>query len=79
MTIKDYSEYVTEDGCHNGTIRMHDMTADEIRLWCDYARRKYYLRPKYILYKLAQQVRRPSEIRRTFKATKRFVRFLKPS
>ena len=79
LTIKDYSEYVTEDGNHNSVLRMPDMTSDEIREWCNDARRRYYLRPKYILYKLAQQVTRPSEIRRTFKATKRFVRFLKPS
>lgn len=78
LTINDYSDYVTEDGCHNSTIRMNDMTEDEIRQWCDYARRKYYLRPKYILYKLAQQIRHPSEIRRTFKATKRFMKFLVP-
>jgi radical SAM superfamily enzyme YgiQ (UPF0313 family) len=76
LTIKDYSEYVTDDGNHNGTIKMHDMTPEEIRKWCDYARRRYYLRPRYILYKLTQQIRYPSEIRRTFKATKRFVRFL---
>ena len=78
LNIKDYSDYTTEDGCHNSTIRMHDMTADEIRQWCDYARRKYYLRPRYIAYKLFQQFQRPSEIRRTFKAAKRFVRFLIP-
>ena len=79
LTIKDYSDYVTEDGNHNSVLRMPDMTSDEIREWCNDARRKYYLRPKYILYKLVQQVTHPSEIRRTFKATKRFVRFLKPS
>jgi len=78
LTVKDYSEYVTEDGYHNSTIRMHDMSGDEIRQWCDYARRKYYLRPKYIFYKLTQQVRHPSEIRRTVKATKRFIKFLIP-
>jgi radical SAM superfamily enzyme YgiQ (UPF0313 family) len=78
LTVKDYSDYVTRDGCHNSTIKMYDMSAEEIRKWCDNARIKYYLRPKYILYKLAQQVRKPSEIRRTFKATKRFIKFLIP-
>lgn len=79
LTIRDYSDYITEDGCHNSTIRMHDMTADQIRQWCDYARRRYYLRPRYIAYKLLQQFLHPSEIRRTFKAAKRFMRFLVPS
>src|SRR3972149_10128632 len=79
LTIKDYSDYVTEDGNHNSVLRMPDMTSEEIREWCNDARRRYYLRPKYLLYKLAQQVTHPSEIRRTFKAAKRFVKFLKPS
>ncbi len=78
LTIRDYSDYVTEDGNHNSVLRMPDMDSDEIRKWCDYARRKYYLRPKYVAYKLAQQFKHPSEIRRTFKAAKRFVRFLLP-
>ena len=78
LMISDYSDYVTEDGNHNGVLKMLNMNPEEIRRWCDYARRRYYLRPKYILYKLAQQVRHPSEMRRTFKATKRFVRFLIP-
>jgi len=76
LTVKSYSEYVMSDGCHNSTIRMPDMTEDEIRQWCDYARRKYYLRPRYIAYKIVQQLKNPSEIRRTFKAAKRFIRFL---
>ncbi len=78
LKIKNYADYVTEDGNHNGVSRMPDMTSDEIREWCNYSRRKYYLRPKYIAYKLAQQFRHPSEIRRTFKSAKRFVRFLIP-
>ena len=76
LTIRGYSDYVTEDGNHNGVLKMPDMTSDEMRQWCDYARRKYYLRPKYILYKIMQQIQHPSEIRRTFKAAKRFVKFL---
>jgi anaerobic magnesium-protoporphyrin IX monomethyl ester cyclase len=79
LMISDYPDYVTKDGNHNGVLRMPDMTSDEIREWCDYARRRYYLRPRYILYKLVQQLRHPSEMRRTFKAAKRFARFLLPN
>jgi hypothetical protein len=57
---------------------MPDMDSNEIRQWCDYARREYYLRPKYLAYKLLQQIKRPSELRRTFKAARRFVKFLVP-
>jgi anaerobic magnesium-protoporphyrin IX monomethyl ester cyclase len=78
LTIKDFSEYVTEDGCHNSVLRMPDMDSIEILQWCDYARRRYYLRPKYLLYKLLLLMRKPAEIRRTLKAAKRFIRFLIP-
>lgn len=78
LTIKNFPDYVTEDGCHNSVLRMPDMNSYEITKWCDYARRKYYLRTRYILYKMFQQMRHPSEIRRTFKAAKRFLRFLIP-
>ena len=78
LTVRDFSDYVTEDGNHNSVLKMPDMTSDEIREWCNMARRRYYLRPRYLLYKLFQQVRRPSEIRRTFKAARRFVKFLRP-
>jgi len=76
LTIKNYSQYVTEDGCHNSVLRMPDMSSEEIRRWCDYARRRYYLRPRYLAYKLFQQLRNPSESRRTFRAAKKFIKFL---
>lgn len=78
LTIKDFSDYVTEDGCHNSVLRMPDMDSNQIREWCDYARRRYYLRLKYIAYKILQQIKKPSEIRRTVKATRRFMKFLIP-
>jgi anaerobic magnesium-protoporphyrin IX monomethyl ester cyclase len=78
LTVASWANYVTEDGNHNSVLRMPDMNSDEIREWCNYARRRYYLRPRYLLYKLFQQIKRPSEIRRTFKAAKRFIRFLRP-
>ncbi|MBF0343288.1 MAG: cobalamin-dependent protein [Nitrospirae bacterium] len=78
FTIKDYPEYLTEDGCHNSVLKMPDMNSDEIRRWCNFARRQYYLRSKYIAYKIIQQITHPSEIRRNFKAAKRFIRFLIP-
>jgi anaerobic magnesium-protoporphyrin IX monomethyl ester cyclase len=78
LTARSWADYLTEDGNHNSVLRMPDMDSDEIREWCNGARRRYYLRPRYLIYKLLQQVRHPSEMRRTFKAAKRFARFLIP-
>jgi len=72
----DYRDYVTDEGFHNSLVKMEDMTVDEILSWCNESRKKYYLRPKYILYKVKQSIFSPQEARRNFKAAKRFVRIL---
>ena len=72
----NYSDYVTEEGMHNSLVRMKDMTVDEILSWCDESRKKYYLRPKYLFYKLKQSILHPQEIRRNFKAGRRFIKIL---
>jgi radical SAM superfamily enzyme YgiQ (UPF0313 family) len=77
LTVTGYADYVTHDGNHNSVVRMPDMSSEEIRQWCDYARKKYYMRPQYLWRKAIQQIRRPSEFRRTVKAAKRFIHFLK--
>jgi len=76
ITVDSYDQWVTLDGLHNSVVRMPDMNCREIVDWCDYARRRYYLRPKYLAYKLWQSVTRPSEIVRNVKAARRFGRFL---
>lgn len=76
LTVNDYSEYLTGDGNHKSVSRTPEMTSEELTQWCDHARRKYYLRPRYIAYKLMQQIKRPSEARRTFRAAARFMKFL---
>lgn len=76
LTVSNYSEYLTKDGNHNSVVKMYDMSSDEIREWCNYARRKYYLRPRYLGYKVLRLLENPSDIRRTFKSAQRFVRHL---
>ena len=72
----DYREYVTDEGFHNSLVRMKDMSVEEILSWCNESRKKYYLRPKYLFYKLMQTIFSPQEARRNIKAAKRFVRIL---
>lgn len=77
LTAESYEDYLTEEGLHNSVVKMPDMSSDEITAWCNFARKKYYLRPKYVLYKAFRIIRRPSEFMRTYKAFKQFFRFLK--
>ena len=77
MTVESYDQWVTKDGLHNSVVRMPDMTQQEIVSWCDYARKQYYLRPRYLFYKLFQTIFIPSEFVRNIKAGLRFVNYLR--
>ena len=76
LSSTDYRDYVTDEGFHNSLVRMDDMSVDEILSWCNESRKRYYLRPKYILYKLKQSILSPQEFRRNFKAAKRFIKIV---
>ena len=72
----DFSKWITPEGLHNTVISTEALSSEELVRFCDDARRQFYLRPAYILYKLRQMVTHPSEIRRTFKAARTFIKYL---
>jgi len=76
LTAKDYSEWITPEGLHNCVVRNETLTSEDLVRLCDQGRRKFYLRPRYFLYKLSQIIERPSEIVRTAKASRVFFKHL---
>lgn len=76
LLTEDYSRWLTEDGMHNCVVERPDLTHRELVEFCDRARREYYLRPRYMIFKLRQIMTRPDEAKRTFKSLKRFWRHL---
>jgi len=76
ITAADYSQWITPEGLHNCVVRNETLTSTELVRLCDVARRKFYLRPKYITYKLIQMIEKPTEIVRTIKSAKTFFKHL---
>ena len=76
ISAKSFDEWLTPEGLHNTVVRTHDLTAQEIVDFCNYARREYYLRPAYIFMKLRSMFRNPAEVRRTLKAFLSFYKYL---
>jgi radical SAM superfamily enzyme YgiQ (UPF0313 family) len=76
LTASDYSQWITPEGLHNCVIRNETLRSQELVRLCDFARKRYYLRPGYIAYKLFQIIEKPTEIIRTAKAAKVFFRHL---
>ena len=66
----DFSKWIKEDGSDNTVIHTDDMTAEELVEFCNEARRKYYLRPKYIVRKLGQSLTNKDEFIRNVKGFK---------
>ncbi|MCI5207838.1 MAG: radical SAM protein [Candidatus Electrothrix sp. ATG2] len=76
ITSRDFSQWLTPSGLHNTVIQGEELSAEELVQFCDQARKKFYLRPQYILYKLVQMLRHPAEIRRTLKSVRTFAKYL---
>lgn len=76
INVKSFDEWLTPDGLHNTVVRTHDLSAQEIVDFCNYARREYYLRPAYLLMKMKNIVTNPAELRRTIKAFLTFYKYL---
>jgi radical SAM superfamily enzyme YgiQ (UPF0313 family) len=76
ITAQDFSRWLTPEGLHNCVVRNEALTPEELVRLCDEARRRFYLRPGYMAYKLRQSVRNPAELVRTAKAARTFFKHL---
>lgn len=73
IRAESFRQWLTEEGMHNCVIDTPDLSAKELVEFCDHARRRFYLRSKYISYKLLDVVRNPKEVGRTAKAACRLA------
>lgn len=76
LTTSDFREWVTAEGLHNCVVSTEALSARELVEFCDYARRRFYLRPRYITRKAVQSILHPSEGLRTFLSFKLFAKHL---
>jgi len=68
LLTEDFSQWVKEDGSHNCVISTDEMSAEEMVKLCEENMLRYHLRPRYLLMKAVQAIRRPSEGLRNFKS-----------
>ena len=76
IVTEDFSQWVTPEGLHHSVVNLSDLSHVELVKFCDRARRSFYLRPTYFAWKLRQVTRDPSELRRTAKSFRTFLRYL---
>ncbi|MGE0706896.1 MAG: radical SAM protein [Planctomycetota bacterium] len=76
LETRDYREWLTPEGLHRSVVSRPELPADELRRFCDRARREFYLRPRYLARKLRQLAADPQEARRTARSFATFARHL---
>lgn len=76
IEANNYSEWLKEDGMHNCVITTDYVTSKELVEFCDYARKKFYLRPSYLGMKLGQCLTNKDDAIRTIKAFGTFKNYL---
>jgi len=73
----NFREWVTPEGLHDCVVDLPGLSSRDLVRWCDEARRRFYLRPSYLVYKGIQCLLHPlTEGRRTFKAFGTFRKHL---
>lgn len=76
LRAQSWRDWLTEDGMHASVVDSEHLTHEELLAWCDRARREFYLRPSYMLRKLAQSIASPAEAGRTLKSLATFGKHL---
>ncbi len=76
ITAKSYDEWLTPEGMHNCVLSTPEVSSEELVDFCNYARKKFYLRPKYMFMKLGEVLTSKEDFVRTFKSFKTFKNYL---
>jgi len=76
LQTQDYSKWITDEGLHNCVISTPELSSNDLVQLHNDARQSFYLRPRYILSKIAQIVMHPSESKRILKTAFIFFKYL---
>ena len=76
LTTRDFNEWLTADGLHNCVVSRPGLTNYDLVEFCDRARRRFYMRPAYILKKIIQGFSDIHEMKRLIKGASVFIKYL---
>lgn len=76
IKANNYREWLKDDGMHNCVLSTENVSSEDLVNFCDYARKKFYLRPKYIFMKLGECITSKEDAIRTFKSFGTFKKYL---
>ncbi len=76
LITEDWNQWLTDTGLHNAVINLPNLSNEDLVEFCDYARRKYYTHPKYLVRKMGQSLTDFDELKRNWIGFKSLVKYL---
>ena len=76
LETEDYERWLTPEGLHRSVVERPGLPSEELRRFCDRARREFYLTPAYLARKARQVATDPWEAARTLKSLSTFAGYL---
>ena len=76
LKSEDFSQWNDAQGQHKTTILREEITDDELEQFCDYSRRRFYLRPKYIFMKGVESIFDYSHLKKNIRGAAVLLRHL---
>ena len=76
LETEDWDRWLTPEGLHRSVVKRPELPAEELRRFCDRARREFYLTPAYLARKARQVATDPWEAARTLKSLGTFAGYL---
>jgi hypothetical protein len=76
LASRDFDDWITAEGTHNCQVSTPELSARDITEFCDYARRRFYTRPSYLLRTALWALPRPREWARMARGFLNLSRFL---
>jgi len=76
IRAESFRQWLTKDGMHNCVVNTEQLIARDLVDFCDYSRRRFYLRPRYLAYKMVDVIRNRGEAKRTAKAAYKLITHL---
>ncbi len=73
---EDWGAWLTKEGLHNSVVTLPHITHEELVSFCDRARRRFYLSPAYLTYKIVQSLKDRRELQRNLKGFFTLSRYL---
>ncbi|MCK5130825.1 MAG: radical SAM protein [Candidatus Sabulitectum sp.] len=76
LVTSSWRDWLKADGTHACVVQTPDMSPDELVEFCNHARRKFYLRPGYIMKKVWRSLFDKGERHRTLLAFRTFRKYI---